>query len=220
MGGRGVYSFGGNSGSVSNGQPLKAYAVAALNSGTAGGTSVESAIERFREQTVSEKYEYSAYIDSAGYIHSLASESSEDGTRLAPLGTVSKEVGIIAVTHNHPSAAGTSRKWGGPLSDDDYYALYNTYRQSGGNVTRMVATAREGTYQARIMKPVTRKQISNAIKNATGTLKGSKRQSEWAMWKAVHDTYSKEFAKIGIEVQFAKQRKAKGKLVTQQIGVY
>ncbi len=219
MGGRGVCSYNGSSSRASN-VAVKAYAVAALNTGVAGGTSLEDAISRFREQTANERYEYSAYIDAHGYIHSLASTGDEGSTALAPIGSVAKESNVIAVTHNHPSEPSTGRKWGGPLSGDDFLALQSSYMLSGGSINRMVATAREGTYQARITKRVTREQVNNAISRAEKNLKGTKYQSEWAQWKAVHNTYAKEFAKIGVEVQFTKQQKRAKKLVTQQTGYY
>ena len=70
MGGRGSYSYSGKR-SAKDGSTLSAYAVASLNKGTAGGTTVESAIARFREQLMDNRYEHSAYIDDAGYVHAL-----------------------------------------------------------------------------------------------------------------------------------------------------
>ena len=64
MGGRGSYSYSGKR-SAKDGSTLSAYAVASLNKGAAGGTTVESAIDRFREQLMGNRHEYSAYIDDA-----------------------------------------------------------------------------------------------------------------------------------------------------------
>lgn len=87
MGGRGSYSYSGKR-SAKDGSTLSAYAVASLNKGTAGGTTVESAIARFREQLMDNRYEHSAYIDDAGYVHALGSTGNEGSTRVAPLSAV------------------------------------------------------------------------------------------------------------------------------------
>ncbi len=79
MGGRGSYSYSGKR-SAKDGSTLSAYAVASLNRGAAGGTTVESAIDRFREQLMDNRYEHSAYIDDAGYVHALGSTGKEGST--------------------------------------------------------------------------------------------------------------------------------------------
>lgn len=93
MGGRGSYSYSGKR-SAKDGSTLSAYAVASLNKGTAGGTTVESAIARFREQLMDNRYEHSAYIDDAGYVHALGSTGNEGSTRVAPLSAVAHEKGV------------------------------------------------------------------------------------------------------------------------------
>lgn len=99
MGGRGSFSYSGG-GRRADSAPLGSYAVAGLNSGTAKGTSPAAAVARFRERTMSEKFEYSAYIDEAGYIHSLGSTKKEGSTKVAPLSSVAKEKGVTTLIHN------------------------------------------------------------------------------------------------------------------------
>lgn len=59
-----------------------------------------------------------------------------------------------------------------------------------------------------------------AAKRADDALKGKKFQSEKAMWNALNDAYTSEFAKIGIDITFTKQGKKTGKLVTKKLGNY
>lgn len=76
MGGRGSYSYSGKR-SAKDGSTLSAYAVASLNKGTAGGTTVESAIARFREQLMDNRYEHSAYNRSGGRVKRIVATSNE-----------------------------------------------------------------------------------------------------------------------------------------------
>ncbi len=55
LGGRGVYSYSGNSSGSIDDTPLGTYAVASLNRGIADGTTTEAAIARFREQLMDKK---------------------------------------------------------------------------------------------------------------------------------------------------------------------
>ncbi len=221
MGGRGAYSYSGNAGSIKDDTPLSAYAVASLNKGIAGGTSVEAAINRFREQLMNKKVEYSAFIDDAGYIHSLGSTGKEGSTKVAPLSSVAKEKGISTVIHNHPFGGSDGRKWGGPLSGADLMYAASVYKRSGGKVNRIIATSNEGTYSAKLTKGVSSRQVNAAIKRAESSLKNGKTyQSEIAMWRAVNKAYTSEFAKIGVEITFKSRLKKTGKLVTQKIGQY
>ena len=140
MGGRGSYSYSGKR-SAKDGSTLSAYAVASLNKGAAGGTTVESAIARFREQLMDNRYEHSAYIDDAGYVHALGSTGNEGSTRVAPLSAVAHEKGASTIIHNHPHGGADGRKWGGPLSGGDLEYIASAYNRSGGRVKRIVATS-------------------------------------------------------------------------------
>lgn len=220
MGGRGVYSYSGNSGEAIDDTSLGKYAVASLNRGTAAGTTTEAAIARFREQLMDKKVEYSAYIDDAGYVHSLGSTNKEGETLVAPLSTVAKEKGVSTVIHNHPHGGKDGQKWGGPFSEDDLVFIADAYSRTGGKVNRMVATAREGTYSAKVRKNVSVEQASAAAKRANRDLKGKRFQSERALWDAVNHAYTSEFAKIGIDITFSPQGKRTGKLITKKLGNY
>ncbi len=221
MGGRGAYSYSGNTGSIGGNTPLSAYAVASLNRGAAGGTTVDAAVERFRERLMNQKYEHSAYIDDAGYIHALGSTGKEGSTKVAPLSAVTKEKGVSTIIHNHPFGGSDGRKWGGPLSGGDLKYIASAYQKSGGKVNRIIATSNEGTYSARVTKAVTQKQVNTAIDRAEKSLKtGKVYQSEIAMWRAVNKAYTSEFAKIGVNITFESQSKKSKKLVTQKIGQY
>ncbi len=220
MGGRGAYSYSGGQ-ERADSSPLSAYAVASLNKGTAGGTTVELAIERFREQMMKRKHEHSAYIDDSGYIHALGSTGKEGSTKVAPPSAVAKEKGISTVIHNHPHGGSDGRKWGGPLSGADLKYIASAYQLSGGRVNRMIATSNEGTYSAQVTKSVSQKQVSNAIRRAEKALKSGKvYQSEIAMWRAVNKAYTSEFAKIGVKITFESGSMKSRKLVTQKIGQY
>ncbi len=221
MGGRGAYSYSGMGGSVSDDTPLSAYAVASLNSGIAGGTTVDSAVSRFREQLMNQKVEHSAYIDDLGYIHALGSTGKEGSTKVAPLSAVAKEKGIFTVIHNHPFGGSDGRRYGGPLSGADLRYLVDAHIASGGRVKRMIATSNEGTYSALITKSVTRKQVKNAIARAERKLdNGKKFQSEIAMWREVNKVYTSEFAKIGVKIDYKEQTKKSKRFITQKIGEY
>lgn len=160
MGGRGTYSYSKNSStSIGNGDPLTAYAVASLNKGSAKGTTVSSAINRFREQMMDKKVEYSAYIDNSGYIHALGSTNKEGSTKVAPVSAVAKEKGISTIIHNHPYGTSDGRKWGGSFSEGDMAYIASAYANSGGKINRIIATAREGTYSAKVTKQVSREQV-------------------------------------------------------------
>ena len=170
---------------------------------------------------MNQRYEYSAYIDDAGYIHALGSTGKEGSTKVAPLSAVAKEKGVSAIIHNHPFGGSDGRKWGGPLSGGDLEYVASAYQKSGGKVNRIIATSNEGTYTAKVTKAVTRKQVNGAISRAEKTLKtGKKYQSEIAMWRAVNKAYTSEFAKIGINITFDSRPKKSKKLVTQKIGRY
>ena len=84
----------------------------------------------------------------------------------------------------------------------------------------MVATAREGTYSAKVRKNVSVEQASAAAKRANRDLKGKRFQSERALWDAVNHAYTSEFAKIGIDITFSPQGKRTGKLITKKLGNY
>jgi hypothetical protein len=219
VGGRGSYSYSGKR-SAKDGSTLSAYAVASLNRGAAGGTTVESAIDRFREQLMDNRYEHSAYIDDAGYVHALGSTGKEGSTRVAPLSSVAHEKGVSTIIHNHPHGGSDGRKWGGPLSGGDLEYIASAYNMSGGRVKRIVATSNEGTYSALVTKSVSGKAVRSAVKRADATVRGRKYQSEIAMWRAVNKAYTSEFAKIGIEISYEKQPKKSGLLVTQKTGTY
>lgn len=220
MGGRGAYSYSGMGGGVPDNTPLSAYAVASLNSGIAGGTTVESAISRFREQLMDEKYEHSAYIDDAGYVHALGSTRKEGSTKVAPFSAVAKEKGISTIVHNHPHGGSDGRKWGGPFSQAGLSYIASAYNKSGGKIHRMVATSNEGTYIALVTKGISAKQVKAAARRADKAVSGKKYQSELAMWRAVNKAYTSEFAKIGVNISYQEQNKRSKKLVTQKIGRY
>ena len=219
MGGRGAYSYSGGS-SISDSTPLSAYAAASLNKGAAKGTTTEQAINRFREQMMDKKHEFSAYIDDAGYIHALGSTGKEGSTKVAPLSAVAHEKGVSTIIHNHPFGGSDKRKWGGPFAQGDLQYIAAAHRASGGKVKRIVATSNEGTYTAVVKKGVSDKQVKAAAARAEKAVKGKKYQSEIAMWRAVNSAYTSEFAKIGIDISYKKQPKKSKKLVTQKTGVY
>lgn len=219
MGGRGAYSYSGG-GSIGDSTPLSAYAAASLNRGAAKGTTTEQAINRFREQMMDRKHEFSAYIDDAGYIHALGSTGKEGSTKVAPLSAIAHEKGISTVIHNHPFGGSDKRKWGGPFSQGDLRYIASAHRASGGKVKKIVATSNEGTYTAVVKKSVSDKQVRAAAERAEKAVRGKKYQSEIAMWRAVNSAYTSEFAKIGIDISYKKQSKRSKKLVTQKTGVY
>lgn len=219
MGGRGAYSYSGG-GSVRDSTPLSAYAAASLNRGAAKGTTTEQAINRFREQMMDRKHEFSAYIDDAGYIHALGSTGKEGSTKVAPLSAIAHEKGVSTIIHNHPFGGSDKRKWGGPFSQGDLQYIAAAHRASAGKVKRIVATSNEGTYTAVVKKGVSDKQVKAAAARAEKVVKGKKYQSEIAMWRAVNSAYTSEFAKIGIDISYKKQSKRSKKLVTQKTGVY
>lgn len=219
MGGRGAYSYSGG-GSIGDSTPLSAYAAASLNSGIAKGTSVDSAVNRFREQMMDKRHEFSAYIDDSGYIHALGSTGKEGSTKVAPLTAVAHEKGISTIIHNHPFGGSDGRKWGGPFSQGDLEYIASAHRSSGGKVKRIVATSNEGTYTAVVKKSVSNESVKRAAARADSAVRGKKYQSEIAMWRAVNDAYTSEFAKIGITISYEKQPKRRKKLVTQKTGVY
>lgn len=219
MGGRGSYSYSGG-GSARSATPLSAFAVASLNRGVASGTSTEKAVARFREQMMGQKVEYSAYIDDAGYVHSLGSTGKEGSTGVAPLSSIAHETGVSTIIHNHPNGGSDGRIWGGPFSEADLSYIAAAHRATGGSVKRMVATAKEGTYTAVVRKPVTERQVQAAAKRAESAVKGKTFQSEISMWRAVNDAYAQEFGKIGIDITFDKQSKQSDRLVTQKTGTY
>lgn len=219
MGGRGAYSYSGG-GSIGDSTPLSAYAAASLNRGVAKGTTAEEATNRFREQMMDKKHEFSAYIDDAGYIHALGSTGKESSTKVAPLSAIAHEKGVSTIIHNHPFGGSDKRKWGGPFSQGDLQYIAAAHRASGGKVKRIVATSNEGTYTAVVKKGVSDKQVKAAAARAEKAVKGKKYQSEIAMWRAVNSAYTSEFAKIGIDISYKKQPKKSKKLVTQKTGVY
>ncbi len=222
MGGRGAWSYSasGSRDRLRSDKPLSAYAVAALNTGIAGGTTSEAAVERFREQLMDERNEFSAYIDDAGFVHSLGSSGKGGSTAVASLFTVAHERGVSTVIHNHPFGGSDGRKWGGPLSEGDLMFISNAFERSGGKVNKMVATAREGTYTATVTRRVSHAEFAAAAGRAENALKGRKFRSEWAMWEATNAAYASEFAKIGINIKFDGQPTRRKKLVTKKTGTY
>ena len=223
MGGRGSvsYSEGGGRGRGSkNNTPLSAFAVASLNTGIAGGTTPEKAIERFREQMMDKKVEYSAYIDDNGYFHSLGSTGKEGSTKVAPISTIAKQKGVSTIVHNHPHGGSDGRKWGGTFSKADLAHISKTFNMSGGKINKIIATSKEGTYTATVKKKLTEKKIAKAYKKADKAVIGKTFQSEKAMWRAVNSSLAKEFGKIGIDIKFDSQTVKKKKLITQKIGTY
>lgn len=220
MGGRGSLSYSGESHGSRTTAPLNAYAFATLNAGAAGGTTSEQAIERFREQLMDKKVEYSAYVDDYGYIHALGSSGKEGSTAVAEIKNITKEKGISTIIHNHPHGTSDGRNWGGPLSQADLTHIAREHSLTNGKINKMIATSREGTYIATVKQRVTYKQVTKAGEKVDKALKGKTFSSEKAMWRAVNDAKTKEFAKIGIEIKFTEQKANHGKLVTQKIGVY
>lgn len=223
MGGRGSYSYSASMMSSSIGsdsEPLGAYAVASLNRGTAAGTTVDDAIDSFRQQLMGEKVEYYAYIDDAGYIHALGSSGSEGATQVAPLSAIAHESNVSTIVHNHPFGTSDGRTWGGPLSEGDLRYIVSAYNQTGGQINRIVATSNEGTYSAVVTRPVTTSQVSSAAARASSSVSGRTYQSERAMWRAVNDAYTSEMGRIGISITYTEQRKRSSNLVTQRTGTY
>ncbi len=220
MGGRGVYSYSEGSGRNKNVKSLSAFAVASLNAGSASGTTPEQATNRFREQMMDKKVEYSSYIDDKGYIHALGSTGQEGSTAVASLETVAKQKGITTIIHNHPYGTSDGRKWGGTFSKADLRHIARTHSISGGKVNKIVATSREGTYTAIVKNTVTEKQVATAHQKAKKAVIGKKYQSEKVMWSALNLSLTKEFSKIGIEIKFDSQPFKKSRLVTQKIGTY
>lgn len=219
MGGRGAFSYSGNKRSNKSSKPLNAYAVASLNTGVASGTTTDAAIDRFREQLMGAKVEYSGYIDNAGYIHALGSTNQKGSTKVAPLSATTKESGVSTVIHNHPH--GNGRIWGGPFSQADLAYIVSAHRSSNGSINRIIATSNEGIYSAKVTKSVSDRQVSLAAKRADKAVSGKKYQSELSMWRAVNSAYTTEFAKIGVDITYTKKNaKSNKKLVTQKIGVY
>lgn len=220
MGGRGSYSYSGGGSNRRQSAPLSAFAVASLNRGTAGGTTTEAAIGRFREQLMDAKVEYSAYIDDQGFVHSLGSTGKEGSTKVAPLSSIANEKGVSTIVHNHPHGGSDGRKWGGPFSEADLSYIASSHELTGGKVSRMVATSNEGTYSAIVKKAVSQSRVRRAASRADSAVSGRKFQSEKAMWRAVNDAYTSEFGRIGIDITFTPQKKKSGKLVTQKTGTY
>ncbi len=222
MGSRGQVSYtgGGGGGSFTDDTPLNAYAVASLNTGVAKGTTPKQAIGRFREQMMDKKVEYSAYIDDYGYVHALGSTGKEGSTKAASLETVSKQKGVSTIIHNHPHGGSDGRKWGGTFSEADLSFVVRAFNKSGGNINKIVATSKEGTYKATVKKKVTEKQVKKAYAKADSIARKKTYTSEKAMWKDVNSTLTKEFGKIGIDIKFDSQPVKKKKLTTQKIGTY
>ena len=220
MGSRGTYSFTAVQRQTIADEELDAFAVASLNVGTAKGTTPDKAIERFRQQLMNESVEYSAYLDSNGYFHALGSTGYEGETAIASLKTVAKEKAITTIVHNHPNGGLDNRKWGGPFSKEDLIVLAQKNATSSGQIKQMVATAREGIYKAKITKRVTSSQVEKAANKAEKSIENKIYWSEKGMWKLIHNACAKEFDRIGIKISFEKQRKKKGKLITQKIGTY
>lgn len=219
MGGRGAYSYNGG-GSIKDSSALSAYAVASLNRGTAKGTTADDAIDRFRQQLMDKKHEYSAYIDDAGYIHALGSTGKEGSTKVAPISAIAHEKGISTIIHNHPFGGSDGRKWGGPFSQGDLEYIAAAYGASGGNIKRIIATSNEGTYSAVVTKSVSNSAVRAAARRADASVRGKKYQSEIEMWRAVNSAYTSEFGKIGINIAYKKQPKRGDKLVTQKTGTF
>lgn len=169
---------------------------------------------------MNEKVEYSAYIDDFGYIHALGSTGKEGSTKVAPASEVAKEGNVSTIIHNHPFGGSDGRKWGGPFSEGDLSYIASAYAASNGKINRIVATSNEGTYSARVTKPVTQKQVRDAARRADAAVKGRKFQSEIAMWRAVNSAYTSEFDKIGVKITYDKQGKRSDRFVTQKTGTY
>lgn len=218
MGGRGTYSYSSSSLNKKRASgTLSDFAVASLNRGTSGGTTPNDAIDRFRSQMMDERYEYSAYIDKQGYIHSLASTGNEGSTGVKPPSSLAHERDVYAVIHNHPSGGSDGRIWGGPFSGADLDYISTAHMLTGGRINTMIATAKEGTYKATVTKRVSSSSLSSAIGKAESSLSGKKFNSEKSYWKAVNDAYSKEMGKIGINIEFTPQKVKRSKFVTQKL---
>lgn len=220
MGGRGSFSFSAQNRGPRDYAPLSAFAVASLNKGSAKGTTVSAAIDRFREQLMDAKVEYSGYIDDSGYVHALGSTGREGETKIAPLSAIARERGVSTIIHNHPHGGSDGRKWGGPLSSDDLMSIANLYSLTRGRVNRIVATAREGTYSAKVRRNVSALDFDSALKSAEGSLQGKRYPSEKAMWRAMNSAYTSAFGKIGIDITFTPQKKRKAELKTVKTGEY
>ena len=221
MGGRGSVSYSGSREHTGGKeQPLTAYAVASLNKGVSSGTTSDDAMNRFRDQMMDKKVEYSAYIDDNGYIHALGSSGKEGSTGVAPFENLRNEKGNLTVIHNHPHGTSDGRIWGGSFSENDLRYVATAYYVTNGKVNRIVATAREGTYIANVKRKVTDKQVRRAAARAEKNAKKEKYTSEKAMWRNVNAAYAKEFGKIGIEITFTDKKVTRDKLATQKTGTY
>lgn len=210
-----TYDGEGNSRSGGSLHGLSQYAVAALNQGTAKGTSEEAAIDRFRSAMGTQETEWSAWLDSSGYLHALGTSGEAGSTAVVPRATLKDRKFITTLVHNHPDRNdGGARKQGGTLSKADYRAMVNTYLTSGGRTNSIVATASEGIYRATMTKPVTQRQVSNAIGRAEKAVKGKTFRSESAMWKAVTNARAKELGKLGIKVTFEQKKMTYNRLIT------
>lgn len=214
MGGRGAFSYSGGYGDIDN-DPLHTFAIGSLNKGISKGTNTTDAINRFREQMLSKNHEYSAYIDSNGYLHALGSTGKKGSTKVVDYYKMIKERDIKSVIHNHPH--GGDRKWGGPLSVNDYLFANQTRAKSNGKVDTIIATSREGTYTAKITKSVSDVSIKRAANKADATLKKKRYRSEKSMWEAMQKEYSKEMKKIGINVSFSPGTYREKNLITQRL---
>ncbi|MDO5335604.1 MAG: hypothetical protein Q4F23_06005 [Coriobacteriia bacterium] len=140
------------------------------------------------------EHEYSAYIDDAGYLHTLGSTGIEGSTKVAPLSAIAHEKGVSTIIHNHPFGSSDWRKWGGPFSQRDLENIAWAYNASKGGVKRIVATSNEGTYSAVVTKNVSDKSVRSAAKRADASVKGKNYQSVIAMRRAVNSAYTSEFA--------------------------
>lgn len=207
MGGRGAYSFTYQVfGAGGKDIPLKLYATSAVNAGGVRDKGHEAAVERFRSLMLTQKVEYSAYVDNQGFMHALGSTQEVGRTRVASLTQLAKQKGVSAVIHNHPSSKG--RWYGGSFSANDILFLGGAFYLTNGKINTIYATANEGTYKAVFTKQgVREKDIKRAMRKAESTMHGSIFRTKKKMWDTYHNAVKNELAPLGIEVSFTKNKK-------------
>lgn len=210
------YASGGHRGSGKL-SSLDPYAIGSLNTGISKGTTYDDAVQRFREQLIKQKNEFSAYVDESGYIHALASSGTKDHTGVLPSSNVKNEKGITTIIHNHPHFGG--RIYGGTFSEDDLQYVVREFAISRGKINTIIATAKEGIYTARVSKNVSERALSNAYSRAEKAVKNKRYLTRKAAWADFHGALAKEMGKknIGIQLSFSNNATKKNKLVTQKL---